>query len=401
MSRCWLWLLLPMLAGCGHGAADRAVLEQVQARPLEFSVQGEGDLRSIHSTSLMVPGAQFTSRQLSWMMPDGSVVKKGELVARFSAKQSRQDLAQAQIDLQRNALARATKQAELSDKRGQLGVDLTEVAVQYAIAERYANAPMKAMARNDILDAVQDVNYLDVRQRILLSRKAQSRATSHAELAVLDAQRQSFDTVAEQKQADLAALELHAPHAGILVVAGDWTGQTVHVGSNLFAGSPFATLPDLSALEVQLSVPQIEAQGIQLGDKVELHRWGRPAQTATARVSWIASAAQPRSRDNPVKYLALKVALPASVAQRYGWMPGQRFIGKVILLQVANGYSVPNMALGAGRGGSTTVQVLVDGKAQTRKLTLGVRGPTRSQVLQGLRPGDRVLLGTNRVMEAK
>ncbi|HWU77532.1 MAG TPA: efflux RND transporter periplasmic adaptor subunit [Rhodanobacter sp.] len=402
MSRPWMWLLLPVLAGCGHrAAADHVVLEQMRAAPLEFSVQGEGDLQSSKPTPLLVPGSQFTLRQLNWMVPDGSIVRKGELVARFSAQQSKQDLAQARIDLQRNTLARATKQAELANKRGQLGVDLTEVAVQYAIAERYANAPLEAMARNDILDAVQDVHYLGVRQHILHAREDQSSASGNAELAVLDAQRHSFDTVAAQKQADLAALELRAPHAGVLVMGEDWTGQTPHVGSNLFAGNPFATLPDLSALEVRLSVPQIEAQGIQVGDKVELHRWGAPTQTVTARISWIASAAQPKSRTNPVKYLAMKVALSSDTARRHGWIPGQRFVGKIILLQVDKGYSVPNLALGSDADGASTVQLLVDGKAITRKLTLGVRGATRSQVLAGLHAGDRVLLATGNATEAK
>jgi len=400
MNRRWVWLLLPLLAGCGHAAADHAVLEQVQATPLEFTVQTEGDLHSTKPTPLLVPGSQFTSRQLSWMLPDGSLVKKGELVARFSAQQSKQDLAQARIDLERNTLARATKQAELAGKRGQLGVDLTQVAVQQAIAERYANAPLEAMARNDILDAVQDVHYLDVRQRILQWREDQSSASGQAELAVLDAQRNSFDTVATQKHADLAALELRAPHAGVLVLEKDWSDQLPHVGSSLFAGNPLATLPDLDALEVRLSVPQIEAQGIQVGDKVELHRWGLPRQTVMSTISWVASAAQPRSSENPVKYLAMKAVVPAELARNYGWIPGQRFIGRIILLQVDKGFSVPNVAL-LSSGDGASVQVLENGKVQTRKLKLGVRGATRTQVLEGLQQGDRVLLAATKATEAK
>ncbi|HZX70749.1 MAG TPA: HlyD family efflux transporter periplasmic adaptor subunit [Rhodanobacter sp.] len=400
MNRRWVWLLLPLLAGCGHAAADHAVLEQVQATPLEFTVQTEGDLHSTKPTPLLVPGSQFTSRQLSWMLPDGSLVKKGELVARFSAQQSKQDLAQARIDLERNTLARAAKQAELAGKRGQLGVDLTQVAVQQAIAERYANAPLEAMARNDILDAVQDVHYLDVRQRILQWREDQSSASGQAELAVLDAQRNSFDTVATQKHADLAALELRAPHAGVLVLEKDWSDQLPHVGSSLFAGNPLATLPDLDALEVRLSVPQIEAQGIQVGDKVELHRWGLPRQTVMSTISWVASAAQPRSSENPVKYLAMKAVVPAELARNYGWIPGQRFIGRIILLQVDKGFSVPNVAL-LSSGDGASVQVLENGKVQTRKLKLGVRGATRTQVLEGLQQGDRVLLAATKATEAK
>ncbi|OOG51383.1 hypothetical protein [Rhodanobacter sp. C01] len=401
MNRRWWWpMLLPLLGGCGHAGADRTVLEQARALPLEFSVQAEGELRSTKPTPLLVPGSQWTARQLNWMLPDGSTVAKGELVARFSAEQSKQDLAQARIDLERNTLARATKQAELDDKSGQLGVDLTQVAVQHAIAARYANAPLEAMARNDILDAVQDVHYLDVRQRILKWREDQSASRGNAELAVLDAQRSSFDTVAKQKQEDLEALELRAPHAGVLMLEKNWSDQLPHVGSSLYAGNSFASLPDLDALEVQLAVPQIEAQGIQVGDKVELHRWGMPTQHVTVRLSWVATAAQPRSSENPVKYLAMKATVPADVARRYGWVPGQRFVGKIILLHVDKSFSVPNMAL-SHDGSASSVQVLAGDKVQARQLKLGVRGATRTQVLEGLHQGDRVLLDAANAKEAK
>ncbi|MFC5441140.1 efflux RND transporter periplasmic adaptor subunit [Rhodanobacter ginsenosidimutans] len=401
MKRACAWLLLlPLLGGCKPPDTDHTVLEQAQAMPLEFSVLGEGDLQSTKPTPLLVPGAQWTSRQLNWMLPDGSMVAKGDLVARFSAEQSKQDLAQARIDLERNLLARAAKQAELDDKNGQLDVDLTQVIAQYVIAERYANATLDAIARNDILDAVQDVHYLDVRQRILHWREDQSTARGVAELAVLDAQRSSFDTVAKQKKADLDALELRAPHAGILVLEKDWTNQVPHVGSSLYAGNAFANLPDLDVLEVRLTVPQIEAQGIKVGDKVELHRWGMPAQTVKSTINWVASTAQQRSRVNPVKYLMMKMSVPAEVARKYGWLPGQRFVGKIILLQVAKGYSVPNVALG-GADGKPSVKVLEDGKVIRRTLKLGVRGATRTQVLEGLRPGDRVLLGDTDAEESQ
>lgn len=401
MSARWYGLLLVALLGaCSHPATDRVVLEQVQAAPLEFSVQGEGELNSTQPTPLLVPGTQWTMRQLNWMVPDGSTVTKGELVARFSAQQSKQDLAQARIDLQRNLLARAGTQAKLADKSGQLQVDLTQVAVQYAIAERYAHASLDAMARNDILDAVQDVHYLNVRQRILQWRENQSAARGRAELAVLDAQHSNFATVAKQKQDDLDALELRAPHAGVLVLEKDWMGQPAHVGSSLFAGNSFASLPDLDALDVELTVPQIEAQGIRVGDVVVLHRWGMPAQLVKSTISWVASAAQPRSRDNPVKYLAMKATMPAALAHRYGWLPGQHFVGKIILLKVDKGFSVPNLALGHD-GSQASVRVLEGDQVLTRVLKLGVRGATRTQVLQGLRPGDRVVLGNRNAKGAK
>lgn len=385
-------LLATALVSCTGKTPEPTALETLHAAPLEFSVQGEGELRAAKSTALVVPGPAWTPRQITWMLDDGSPVAKGDLVARFSAEQSKQDLAQARIDLERNLLARLGKQAELDDSHGKLGVDLTQVAGQLAIAQRYANAGPEAMARNDILDAVQDAHYLGVRQGILQWRERQSSERGSAELAVLDAQHATFDTVAKQKKSDLDALELHAPHAGVLVLEKNWSGEVPHTGGSLYAGNPFGSLPDLGALEVQLAVPQIETQGIRVGDRVELHPWGAPDQHVQAKLSWVAAAAQSRSRQNPVKYLMMKAAVPADVARRYGWTPGQHFVGKIVLLKLERGLSVPNVAIGNDARGAG-VEVLVDGKPQRRPVTLGVRGPTRVQVLGGLSEGDRVLLG--------
>lgn len=393
-SRALRWLPMVLaLAGCGGAPqAGYTVLEQAHARPLDFSVQAQGELRAVTATPLLVPGQQWTPRQLSWMLPDGSHVTKGEVVARFSATQSRQDLVQARIDLERNLLARAGKQGELEDKRGQLDVDLIQVDGQLAIARRYAHATL-AIARNDILDAVQDAAYLGVRRNILTWREQQSSARGKAELAVLDAQHDTYATVARQKQADLDALELRAPHDGVLVLDRNWTNELPHIGSSLWAGFSFGTLPDLDALEVQLAVPQIEAQGIAVGKSVELHPWGRPAEQVTARLSWIAAAAQTRDKDNPVKYLLMKARVPAQAVRRYGWTPGQRFVGDIVLLRSARGMSVPNLALG-GDGDTATVHVLDGGADVVRTVKLGIRGATRTQVLSGLHEGDRVLLAT-------
>ncbi|MGN2245259.1 efflux RND transporter periplasmic adaptor subunit [Frateuria sp. GZRR35] len=389
-----VYALLPALlalAACGSAPkADYTVLEQAHAGPLEFSVQAEGELRAVTATPLLVPGQQWTPRQLAWMLPDGSHVTKGQVVARFSATQSVQDLAQARIDLERNLLARAGKQDDLAGKRGQLDVDLIQVDGQLAIAQRYAHATMAAIARNDILDAVQDAAYLGVRRQILQWRELQSSARGKAELAVLDAQHDTYATVARQKKDDLDALELRAPHDGVLVLERNWSDELPHVGSSMWAGFSFASLPDLDALEVQLAVPQIEAQGIAVGEAVELHPWGRPQQRVTAELSWIAAAAQPRDRESPVKYLLMKARVPADAARRYGWTPGQRFVGKILLLQTPRGMSVPNLALGGDDGAA--VRVLSEGNEVVRKLKLGARGATRTQVLDGLHEGDRILL---------
>ncbi len=381
-----------LLSACGKDA-PAPVLETVAQADIVLSVQAEGELKSAKSTPLMVPGQNWSSRRLTWMVPEGSLVKKGEVIARFSAEEGEQQLAQAQIDLQRNALARAAKEGELEAGRGRVDVDLAKVGTDLGIARRYAGADLSTLARNDVLDAVQDARFLGAKRDTLQWKRGQFGVRGGAELAVLDAQRATYSINAKTRQDDLDALELRAPHDGVLVLSANWTGEKPSVGSNLYAGTDFGSLPDPGAMEVELAVPQIEGQGLRAGMAVELHPVGRPAQAIASKLSWVASAAKPRSRNNPVKVLTMKAPIPAVAIGKYGLVPGQGMQATIVLLRADKALSVANVAIDSDDGRSY-VQVRDGSEFKRREVTLGIRGTARSQVLKGLRAGEEVRLAS-------
>lgn len=385
---------IAMFALCAcSGDVPAPVVETVAPTELVISVDATGELKSSKATPLMVPGQNWSSRRLVWMAPEGGLVKKGEVIARFSAEEGEQQLAQALIDLQRNALARSAKEGELGAGRGRVDVDLAKVGTDLGIARRYADADLSTMARNEVLDAVQDARFLGAKQDALQWKRGQFGVRGGAELAVLDAQRATYSINAKTRQDDLDALELRAPHDGVLVLSANWTGEKPSVGSNLFAGTDFGSLPDPGAMEVELTLPQIEAQGLRADMEVELHPVGRPAQKISSKLSWVASAAKPRSRQNPVKVLAVKATVPADAIRTFGLVPGQGMQATIYLLRSRNALSVANVAIESDDGRSY-VQVREGGDFERRAVTLGIRGTARSQVLKGLRAGDEVRLAS-------
>ncbi|NII12265.1 HlyD family efflux transporter periplasmic adaptor subunit [Oleiagrimonas sp. C23AA] len=395
MARIWRKALsaslLLGLAACGHDASQGALTETVKPAPLQLQVHGSGEVKAVTATPLIVPGQQWSRRQLDWVLPNGTPVHKGQLVARFSADSSRQDLDQAKLDIRLNGLTRIGKEQDLSQQRGQLGVDRADTATQLAIAHRYAHAGELALARNKLLDSVQDEKFLTFKQGVLNWQLAQSASRGKAELAVIDAKLATLDIKAKQKRADLKALELRAPHDGVLVLKADWSGVLPHVGMNMWAGNPMGSLPDTTHMEVLLEVPQVQAQGVAVGQVVRLHPEGEPTQAIISKVSWVAPAAQARSRSNPVKYVGVKVPLPLKAVHRYHWRPGQHFSGDVVLLDAKRAISLPNVAIDTSRA-RATVQVEQGGTVVSRSIDLGVRGASRSQVTGGLKAGDVVVI---------
>jgi hypothetical protein len=118
---------------------------------------------------------------------------------------------------------------------------------------------------------------------------------------------------------------------------------------------------------------------------------GHPEQRFTTQLAWIASAAKSLSRNDPVKYLPMRAPIPGNVLKQLDLVPGQQLQARVVLLQADKGIDVPNIALGDDNG-AAFVQVRERGDFKRRKVTVGVRGPARTQVLSGLSAGDEVLL---------
>lgn len=381
-----------LAAGCARDSGDAPVLERVDLAPAELVVYGEGSLASVTPTSLTVPGSTWSQRQLRWALPDGSWVKADEVIARFAAEQSKLSLATAMIDLQRNALARAGKHDELGDAQGKLTVDLAQVAGLLGIAHRFAGASEVALSRDEILDAVQDEHFLGVKQDTLNWRKDLSSTRGQAELALIDAQRATGDVLAKQSRDDLSALEVRAPHEGVVVLQADWSGEKPKIGALMWAGNVFASLPDTEKMNVEISLPQSEAQGIREGAAVDLSPLGTPDQKIRSTIAWVAAAAATRSRETPVKYLSMKAAVPAEAMARYHWVPGQRFRATIFLLQSGKALTVPNIAL-TNSGDSASVMIRDGARSELRTVRLGVRGPSRTQILDGLKPGETIVIG--------
>ena len=71
----------------------------------------------------------------------------------------------------------------------------------------------------------------------------------------------------------------------------------------------------------------------------------------------------------------------------------------MILLQGDQLLTVPNIALQTG-GDATTVDVRAGTGSAHRSVRLGVRGPSRSQVLDGLKAGEEIVLNARSTSNA-
>ena len=181
------------------------------------------------------------------------------------------------------------------------------------------------------------------------------------------------------------------------MLSSDWGGEKPKIGATLNAGMDFGSLPDSSSMQVEISVPQIEAQGIVVGAQVRLHPEGRPDQAFISTISQVDGGAQAKDRRNPVKYVSMKANIPAVIISKYGFVSGQRFRADIFSVLPKNSLSVANIAI-VSEAGKNFVEVgsANGGEFKRREVALGEQGIARTIVSKGLVIGELVSLTPKR-----
>ena len=157
------------------------------------------------------------------------------------------------------------------------------------------------------------------RARSLLDRQAISRS----EYDRLNAQSQKAEASVAQLRASLAKTRVLAPFSGTIGI------RQVDVGDYLAAGTPIATLQDLSTLYVDFFLAEQHVPLLALGQKVQLRVAAYPnerfegeitalnpkVETTTRNVQVRAELANPDGRLLPGMFADLQVLLPTETAQ--------------------------------------------------------------------------------------
>lgn len=178
--------------------------------------------------------------------------------------------------------------------------------------------------------------------------------------------------------------ELRSPIDGTVGLVTINAGQTVPGSS----ASPQIVVIGAGAHQVTASVNEASIGSVRVGDAATIIPSGSSA-TIHGQVVSIGllgasgSAASPGSVSYPVT-----IGLTDTDQQLFG---GQSASVSIMLAHASDTLTVPSSAVHHGNS-SSTVAVLRNGTARNVDITLGVVGPTRTQVLAGLNPGDQVIL---------
>lgn len=387
------WLLVLMVAlglsGCSRSAIDNVETVAVGSGVFEIIQHAKGELRATESTPITPPQGSRKPRTIEWLVPDNSWVKKGDLIARFDSSVAERGAQDVGIELSKVDIQMMGKQRELERQLDELGGELDLVDIERIMAERFNIENELAYSRHEIIDAMADKELLEYRSGYLEDKKGTYRDREGAETAVLDAARETQESIYEEHKAQLDHSSIYAPHDGFFVYEKTWFGQKTDVGSTVFPGNRIASIPDLEKMEAVLQVLETEAVGIVEGLKAEVIIDAYPDRPLQGVVTNISATASPIDRNSPVKYFRVTVTLDQADP---AWIrPQSQVEATIAISRVEDAIFVPNQAVFSDNSGDWVL--LREGRQLVkREIKLGLRGANRSQVLDGLEKQDHIAL---------
>lgn len=353
--------------------APQVITAPVTRQDLEDTVLATGSIQAIQQVDI---GAQASGQIRKLHVELGQSIHKGDLVAEIDSTKQQNDLRNAEAQLAVLAAQKRSRQAQL---------------VQYELALQRTKALVKE----------------DAGTRADLEAAQASVDTTRAALAELDAQIEQARIAVDTARTNLGYTRIVAPMDGVVIAVVRKAGQTV----NALQSAP--TLIKLAQLDTMLIRAQIsEADVVKVRPDMPVYFtiMGEPDKRYDARLvaiepstdaeqaetSSTTSTSSTSSSTTSAIYYNGRFTVPNPEHKLRIDMTAQV---SIVASRADNTLTVPATALGArGKDGRYTVKVLEGeaGQAQRvsqRQVRVGLNNRVQAQVLDGLKEGERVVIG--------
>ncbi|MCM0083564.1 macrolide transporter subunit MacA [Geomonas sp. Red32] len=338
---------------------------------LEESVLATGTLKAYKTVAV---GAQVSGQLKTLHVALGDLVKKGQLLAEIDPVLQENTLKDAEAQVDNLRAQKRSKEAMLKQYR-------------LSFQRQQEMAAKDAASRAD-----------------LESAQAQMESTRY-DIASLDAQIKKAVIAVDTARANLGYTRITAPMDGVVISIDTEQGQTV---VSTQSATTILTLADLDTMTIKAKVSEADVTRIRpglptyftlLGDSD--HRYYGTLRAiepgpVSSSTSSTASSSSTSGSSSAIYYYALfevpnrdhrlRVSMTAQVA--------------VVLNQARQALCIPLSALGDKKDGRCTVKVLKGESVERRSIRTGITDNVQIQVVEGLAPGEKVVVGDSSMVPA-
>lgn len=383
-GRWWVWVgvatLLFAVAAWVYGRPPLADAWQVRSEPLTRTVQFSA---RVATQSRVDIGSTITGRVAEVLVDEGDAVRAGQPLVRLEQQEWQAALNQARFNEEQaqarvNGLrssGRVQAQAALAQAEANERTAQTELSrVQQQVAQGFVSASRRDEAERTLAVARAQLQAAQA--------QAQANAEGGADVRQAQAQWDSARAGLALAQAKLEQAEVKAPAAARVLLREVEPGQIVQPGRAML------TLALEGPVQLKAQVDERYLEQLQPGQVAHVVADAYADQPWQAEVQRIAPSVD-------VQRGAVEVTLGMrSEAPRF-LREDMTLSVEVVTGRREQALSLPLAALQSPVDkDEATVLVAESGRAQVRRVKLGLRTLEAAEVLEGLRPGELVLLGS-------
>lgn len=303
-----------------------------------ITVNGEGELEAKKSFVLQTPRV-WPAPTISYLAPEGTQVKKDDIVVKFEADQVKKEYKNAIEELE-------IAKAEAKKKNAELTLQRLLYDSQKNSAEASAAASKLQLAKLEFESPRnQEIKKLEISQQELEAERARKKLVSLEKIQIEErAHSQMRIKQAENKlnrsQMHLDKLILKASSDGIVVHETNWIkDQKVKEGDALYPGMVVVKIPDLSVMQAKLQIGETEAQKVKKGQQAIVTVPSIGTFQFPGKVTKVANIAKPIKRGSKVKKVEVIVEIDST---RQGIVPGLTASSSIIITEIENAIAVPH-----------------------------------------------------------
>ncbi len=222
-----------------------------------------------------------------------------------------------------------------------------------------------------------------------------------------------FRSALKRAQDDLARTAIMSPMNGEIIQLNAQQGETVVPGRSNLPGSVIMTIADMSRILAEVDVGEVDIVHVKLGQHADIHVDALGDTALTGHVVEIATSGVLDASEGTIKF-KVKIAIdhpdprlrPAMTAKADILTATHKDVTVVPIQAVVkrilnrNGHEITGKQFLANRKKQDVVYILRHGKAALAPVKTGISNELLVEILNGVRPGDRVITGPYRTLKS-
>lgn len=269
-----------------------------------------GELEAAESVTVTAPNTRIWGLDIAYLVPDGTVVKQGDLVVRFDT--SRLEIERLGLEKQREdaRVKIAQKETELEMRRQDLLLQQAAAGKTLNVARLYAAIDPLLIPRADSEKYVFDRDKAELELKKAVERLSNLERTAQVELGVVRLAYEQADLSLKKILREIGLLNITAPTSGRISIAEDWrNGRKLQVGDKVWEGQAILDIPDPRTLRVTALVHDADILDLREGTLAGVTLDAAPDRDFRARLGTATEAAKTQQIKNRLKQFRLRVEL--------------------------------------------------------------------------------------------